>query len=97
MEYRIKPPDTGEKITIRDGQLQVPDNPVIPYVEGDGTGRDIWRASSGCWMPLSRKAYRGKAAGSPGWRFSPAKKLSIIPAAGCPNNRGSLPGIPGRD
>ncbi len=32
------------RITISNGRLQVPDNPVIPYIEGDGTGPDIWRA-----------------------------------------------------
>jgi len=46
MSYQvIKVPTSGEKICIQDGKLQVPDQPVIPYVEGDGTGRDIWRAS----------------------------------------------------
>ena len=33
------------RITISNGRLEVPDNPVIPYIEGDGTGPDIWRAS----------------------------------------------------
>ncbi len=46
MEYtQFKIPAGGEKITIKNGKLQVPDNPIIPFVEGDGTGRDIWRAS----------------------------------------------------
>ena len=39
------PPASGAKITIRDGRLVVPDNPIIPFIEGDGTGPDIWRAS----------------------------------------------------
>src|SRR5205085_2868501 len=34
-----------EKITLTDGVLHVPDDPIIPFIEGDGTGRDIWRAS----------------------------------------------------
>ena len=38
-------PEGGQKIEIENGKLQVPDFPVIPFVEGDGTGRDIWRAS----------------------------------------------------
>ena len=41
----VKVPEGGEKISIKNGKLDVPDQPVIPFVEGDGTGRDIWRAS----------------------------------------------------
>jgi isocitrate dehydrogenase len=42
----LKIPDGGERITVRaDGSLDVPDRPVIPFIEGDGTGPDIWRAS----------------------------------------------------
>ncbi len=41
----LTPPPGGAKITIRDGKLTVPDNPIIPFIEGDGTGPDIWRAS----------------------------------------------------
>ena len=39
----IKVPTDGEKITIDRGQLHVPDRPIIPFIEGDGTGPDIWR------------------------------------------------------
>ncbi|MGH8553877.1 MAG: NADP-dependent isocitrate dehydrogenase, partial [Methylococcales bacterium] len=39
------PPADGSKITMKDGILNVPDNPIIPYIEGDGTGPDIWRAT----------------------------------------------------
>ena len=42
---QVKVPPDGGKITIKDGSLQVPDEPILPFVEGDGTGRDIWRAS----------------------------------------------------
>ncbi len=46
MAYQfITVPETGEKIRIDDGKLSVPDRPILPFVEGDGTGRDIWRAS----------------------------------------------------
>ena len=41
----IKIPVGGEKITIANGKLHVPNQPIIPFIEGDGTGRDIWRAS----------------------------------------------------
>ncbi|MBN1306113.1 MAG: NADP-dependent isocitrate dehydrogenase [Anaerolineales bacterium] len=52
-------PAGGAKITIKDGVLQVPDNPIIPFVEGDGTGRDIWRASSRVFEAAVEKAYGG--------------------------------------
>ncbi len=45
MDKHITVPAQGEKITMQDGKLHVPNHPVIPFVEGDGTGPDIWRAS----------------------------------------------------
>ena len=53
-------PAHGSKITIKDGKLNVPDNPIIPFVEGDGTGRDIWRASVRVFDAAVEKAYSGK-------------------------------------
>jgi len=53
-------PAGGEKITTRGGRLQVPDEPIIPFVEGDGTGRDIWRASARVLDAAVQKAYGGK-------------------------------------
>jgi len=53
-------PSTGSKITINDGQLQVPDNPIIPFIEGDGIGPDVWRASSRVLDAAVSKAYRGQ-------------------------------------
>ena len=53
-------PPAGGKISILSGVLQVPDDPVIPYVEGDGTGRDIWRASVRVFDAAVRKSYGGK-------------------------------------
>jgi isocitrate dehydrogenase len=55
----VKVPADGAKISIKDGKLQVPDNPVIPFVEGDGTGRDIWRASVKVFDAAVEKAYGG--------------------------------------
>ncbi len=61
MAYKnVTVPANGEKITIYDGTLQVPSHPVIPFVEGDGTGRDIWRASVRVFDAAVEKAYRGK-------------------------------------
>jgi len=57
---KVKVPVGGEKITIRDGKLEVPDHPIIPFVEGDGTGRDIWRASVRVFDAAVEKAYGGK-------------------------------------
>jgi isocitrate dehydrogenase len=56
----VKVPEGGEKISIKDGKLDVPDHPIIPFVEGDGTGRDIWRASVRVFDAAVEKAYRGK-------------------------------------
>jgi len=53
-------PKDGEKITLHDGKLQVPDHPIIPFIEGDGTGRDIWRASVRVFDAAVEKAYGGK-------------------------------------
>ncbi|KKO52886.1 NADP-dependent isocitrate dehydrogenase [Paenibacillus sp. DMB20] len=52
-------PTEGEKITIDNGKLQVPANPIIPFIEGDGTGRDIWRASKRVLDAAVEKAYGG--------------------------------------
>jgi isocitrate dehydrogenase len=51
---------SAEKIIISGGVLRVPDHPVIPYVEGDGTGRDIWRASQRVFDAAVQKAYGGR-------------------------------------
>lgn len=50
----------GEKITVQDGVLQVPDHPIIPFIEGDGTGPDIWAAASRVLDAAVEKAYDGK-------------------------------------
>jgi isocitrate dehydrogenase len=56
----VKVPTEGAKISIKDGKLQVPDQPIIPFIEGDGTGRDIWRASVRVFDAAVEKAYGGK-------------------------------------
>ncbi|MCI0608733.1 MAG: NADP-dependent isocitrate dehydrogenase [Anaerolineae bacterium] len=61
MAYQnVKVPEGGAKISIQNGKLNVPDNPIIPFVEGDGTGRDIWRASVHVFEAAVEKAYGGK-------------------------------------
>jgi isocitrate dehydrogenase len=53
-------PSAGERITYEGSVLKVPDNPIIPYVEGDGTGPDIWRASVRVFDAAIEKAYGGQ-------------------------------------
>jgi isocitrate dehydrogenase len=57
---KIVPPTRGEKITLKDGKLNVPDNPIIAFIEGDGTGVDIWAASQPVLDAAVAKAYGGK-------------------------------------
>jgi isocitrate dehydrogenase len=51
---------TPEKIKLANGKLNVPDNPVIPFIEGDGTGPDIWKASVRVFDAAVNKVYKGK-------------------------------------
>ena len=61
MVYRnVKVPEGGAKISMGGGGLQVPDNPILPFIEGDGTGRDIWKASVRVFDAAVEKAYGGK-------------------------------------
>ncbi|MEO5968754.1 MAG: NADP-dependent isocitrate dehydrogenase [Bdellovibrionia bacterium] len=52
-------PAKGQAITIHDGKLNVPENPIIPFIEGDGTGPDIWKSSRAVFDAAVEKAYRG--------------------------------------
>src|SRR6185369_1171549 len=56
----LKNPTTGTAITRKSGRLVVPDDPIIPYIEGDGTGPDIWRASVRIFDAAVAKAFGGK-------------------------------------
>ncbi|HET8677032.1 MAG TPA: NADP-dependent isocitrate dehydrogenase [Blastocatellia bacterium] len=55
----IEVPAEGQKITVDGARLAVPDRPVIPFIEGDGTGRDIWRASARVFDAAVERAYGG--------------------------------------
>ena len=57
---KLDVPAQGQKITIANGRLQVPDRPIVPFIEGDGTGPDIWRASVRVLDAAVAKAYGGK-------------------------------------
>jgi isocitrate dehydrogenase len=57
---KITPPDVGAKITFQNGEPIVPDNPIIPYIRGDGTGIDLWPASQRVFDAAVEAAYGGK-------------------------------------
>src|SRR5690606_26000461 len=53
-------PEAGAPVTLKDGGLDVPSNPIIPFIEGDGTGVDIWAASQPVFDTAVTKAYGGE-------------------------------------
>ncbi len=92
MAYKnIRIPEQGEKITVKDDTLQVPENPILGYIEGDGIGPDITRACLRMWDAAIEKAYGGKrkvhwcelfmgekAAGLYDGNYFPAESLDAI-------------------
>lgn len=88
MSYQhIVVPTDGQKITCLGDAQCVPDNPIIAFIEGDGIGRDIMTASKRIWDAAVEKAYGG-ARGSPGWKFTPAKRPPRFTGATiCPPRR----------
>lgn len=60
MFKNLTQPTAGEKITVDNGKLVVPNNPIIPFIEGDGTGPDIWKASVRVLDAAVEKAYKGE-------------------------------------
>ena len=92
MSYRhVKFPESGQKITVSNNQLNVPDNPILGFVEGDGIGPDITRAAMRVWDAAVEKAYGGqrkvhwaelylgeKAAGIYEGDYFPAETLEAI-------------------
>jgi len=60
MPYKDITPPAGGKITIANGKLTVPENPILPFIRGDGTGADIWAASVRVFDAAVEKAYGGK-------------------------------------
>ena len=57
---KISIPKDGEKITVDNGKLNIPDNPILGFIEGDGIGQDIWPASKIVFDAAVKKAYKGK-------------------------------------
>src|SRR5213080_3496961 len=60
MAYKLSKVPGGESIRLRDGKLEVPDRPILPFIEGDGTGPDIWRASVHVFDSAVKKRYGAK-------------------------------------
>src|SRR3954469_20282319 len=60
MAYKDVTPPAGDKISISNGKLNVPDRPIVPFIRGDGTGPDIWAASERVFNAAVEKAYAGK-------------------------------------
>src|ERR1700676_3300949 len=56
----VSVPSDGRTIGYAKGKYDVPDNPIVPFIEGDGTGRDIWKASLRVFDAAVEKAYKGK-------------------------------------
>src|SRR5436190_24181056 len=56
----VPTPEDGQRINVEAGRLKVPNNPIIPFIEGDGTGRDIWKASQRVFDAAVEKAYGGQ-------------------------------------
>jgi isocitrate dehydrogenase len=57
---KLVPPSSGDRILMKNGNLHVPDQPIIPYIEGDGTGPDIWNAAQLVLDAAVSRAYGGK-------------------------------------
>jgi len=84
MASRVKIP-AGEKITISHGKLQVPDRPIVAFIEGDGTGPDIWAASVRVLDAAVEQAYRGKR--KIAWaEVYAGDKAKTVYGADCPPN-----------
>ena len=60
MPYKDVTPPAGGKVTIANGKLNVPENPILPFIRGDGTGPDIWAASQRVFDAAVQKAYGGR-------------------------------------
>ena len=65
-------PTDGGAIQVRDNKFSIPDNPIIPFIEGDGTGPDIWRASRAVFDAAVQHAYGGRRRRTGGRSFARA-------------------------
>ena len=68
---------SGQPISMQNGKLQVPHQPIIPFIEGDGTGPDIWRASQQVFDAAVEKAYGGER--QIAWKRGARRRKSVRP------------------
>jgi isocitrate dehydrogenase len=73
MESKVVVPAEGKKITLQNGKINVPHNPIIPFIEGDGIGVDVTPAMLKVVDAAVEKAYKGERKIS--WKFTPVKNL----------------------
>ena len=85
--YKDVTPPAGGKISIQNGKLTVPENPVLPFIRGDGTGPDIWAASERVFDAAVAESLRRTNAKFPGSRCSPAKRPRTNSIIGCRTTR----------
>src|SRR3954469_22406358 len=75
-------PSDGNKIGYSGGKYEIPDHPIIPFIEGDGTGRDIWKASLRVFNAAVEKAYKGTRAVA-WYEVFAGEEAGPIPIIGC--------------
>ena len=85
-------PLDGEAIQALENKLNIPDHPVIPFIEGDGTGPDIWKAARTVFDAAVHRLMAAGAA-SPGTKSLPARRLTGCSTIGCPKVRSTQSGI----
>ena len=83
----LKAPTTGTAITRKNGRLVVPDDPIIPFIEGDGTGPDIWRASVRVFDAAVAEGLRRQAQDRVDGGATPARRASSSSTTGCRTTR----------
>ena len=84
LAYKDITPPAGGKISIKNGKLTVPNNPIIPFIRGDGTGPDIWAASERVFDAAVKKAYGGKRKIAWFEVFAGEERSKTSSTTGCP-------------
>jgi len=92
-----KVPPRGEAIEFSNGALKVPDRPIVPFVEGDGTGPDIWRASVQVFDAAVERAYEGQRAVAWMEVFAGEESFQAVPGLAAAGNGRRNEGVPRLD
>src|SRR2546427_11250440 len=87
-------PSDGKPVGYSGGELQVPDMPIIPFIEGDGTGRDIWKASRRVFDAAVQQAYGGKRRGGGVEGFAGGKAFNAVQEGVRDDNVGAVFAFP---